>query len=261
MMEVLLAHKGLDVRVGIIIQARTGSTRLPNKVLMDFHEGKTILEIIIDSLKSKFQQYPTILATSVAKSDDVLSEIAIKHSIAFFQGSENNVLQRFIEAAKKYDLTHVVRVCADNPFLNMNAIENLINNIDSKDIDYVSYSNHEGIPVIKTHLGLFAEVVSLKALITANELQTELIYKEHVTNYIYEHADKFNIKLLSAPAVVYKRSDIRLTLDDSDDFANLAGLYTRIFRQKEDLSYLVNVIDSDERVKANMIKNIKKYTK
>jgi len=244
------SKKNMDgIRIGLIIQARTGSTRLPNKILMDFYEGQSILGIILKNIKETFSQYPIILATSTSDSDAVLGEVASLHSIEFFQGSENN-----------FKLTHVVRICSDNPFLSMNAIKDLIDTLD-EETDYTSYSNHQGTPVIKTHIGLFAEIVSVKALVLADKLQNELLYQEHVTNYIYGNPDRFNVKLLPSPAVVYERDDIRLTLDDSDDFTNLSEIYSRSLQQKDDLPFLVSIIDADGAVKEKMIKNIKKYTK
>lgn len=248
-------------KIGIIIQARTGSTRLPNKVLKKFYRDKGILEIIIDDLKRYFKDYPIVLATSTAAADEVFKEVALKHDIIFFQGSENNVLLRFIEASRKNDFTHIIRVCSDNPFLNMHALKSLATFSESDDFDYLSYSNHQGIPTIKTHIGLFAEMVSFKALVLANQLQDKSIYQEHVTNFIYEHPEMFNIKLLNSPEVVFYRDDIRLTLDDLDDFNNLSSLYSRVFEKKEDLEYLLKVIDSDDSVREKMVTNIKKYTK
>lgn len=249
------------LKICIIVQARTGSKRLPNKILKDFYDQKSILDLIVDKLIINFSNYPIILATSDSKNDNILVDFAKRKKILFFQGNESNVLLRFINSVKDLNFTHIIRICSDNPFLNMISIQKLIDNIDNVDLDYISYVNSKGIPVIKTHIGLFTEIVSVKSLKKANELQNMKIYQEHVTNYIYGNPDIFKLKFLNSPDVVYDRDDIRLTLDDSTDFDNLVELYSKTNQNYQDLSYLVNVIDSNDSIKNKMIRNIKKYTK
>jgi spore coat polysaccharide biosynthesis protein SpsF len=249
------------LKICIVIQARTGSKRLPDKVLKNFYNQKSILDLIVEKLIINFSNYPIILATSDCKNDSVLVDFAKKKNILYFQGNESNVLLRFIDSVKDYDFTHIIRICSDNPFLNMYAIQNLIDNLDSEDLDYISYENAKGIPVIKTHLGLFAEIVSVKSLKKANELQNMQIYQEHVTNYIYGNPEIFKVKFLSSPEIVHKRDDIRLTLDDLEDFENLENLYSKTFENHQDLFLLIKAIDANQTIKDKMINNIKKYTK
>lgn len=253
--------KEKDIKLGIVIQARTGSSRLPNKILMNFYEDKSILDILIEKLKSKFSIYPIILASSTNSNDNILSEFAVKYNIDFYQGSEENVLSRFVEVGINKKLTHLLRICSDNPFLNMNAISNLIEKLDDPKNDYLSYSNYLDVPVIKTHIGLFAEIVSLQALLKASNLQNESIYQEHVTNFIYSNPQIFNVKLLNSPSEVYSREDIRLTLDDKEDFDNLASLYKDINDNQDNIGFIIDFIDSNEKYKLKMINNIQKYSK
>lgn len=254
-------EKKKDITIGIVIQARTGSSRLRNKILINFHEDKSILDILIEKLKSKFSNYPIILASSVNENDKILLNFAVKYDIDFYQGSEDNVLSRFVEVGLNNGLTHLVRICSDNPFLHIDSISNLIKELDDSKIDYLSYSNHLDIPVIKTHIGLFAEIVSLKALVKASDLQNESIYQEHVTNFIYTNPQIFNVKLLDSPPEVYLRDDIRLTLDDKEDFDNLASLYESTNGNQDNISFLIDFIDSNEKYKVKMINNIQKYSK
>lgn len=255
-------EKYKDIKLGIVIQARTGSSRLPNKILMRFYKDKSILDILIEKLKYRFSTYPIILASSTNFNDNILSEFAVKHHIDFYQGSEENVLSRFVEVGLEKNLTHLVRICSDNPFLNMDSIAYLIKELEGQPkLDYLSYCNYLKIPVIKTHVGLFAEIVSLKALIKVSELQNESIFQEHVTNFIYLNPENFNVKLVDSPSEVYLREDIRLTLDDKEDFDNLASLYLETNENHNKISFLIDFIDSNEKYKYKMINNIKKYSK
>ena len=99
-----------------IIQARTGSTRLPEKVLFKI-KGKSILEIVIDRLKKSKKINQIILATTRKTEDKKLIRIAKKKNIDFFRGEDENVLKRYYSCSKKYKPDIIVRVTADCPLV------------------------------------------------------------------------------------------------------------------------------------------------
>lgn len=101
----------------IIIQARTGSTRLPQKMILPFYESEGIFSLILKRLTSIIDKNNIILATSTNENNDVLTDIAKEYGVNYFRGSENDVLQRFIDAANEFNAKKIIRVCADNPFL------------------------------------------------------------------------------------------------------------------------------------------------
>lgn len=249
------------MKLGVIIQARVNSTRLPKKILLEFYKEKTILDVLITKLKL-LKNYPIILATSDNVADLVLENVANKHAIKIFYGSEQNVLDRFIRAGQKFNLDAIIRICSDNPFLDFESIKKLIYCYEKMDnLDYCSFVNYFRIPAIKTHLGLFAEIVSLKALKKTKSLTSEQKYVEHVTNYIYEHPDLFNIHLEPMPVEVYKRRDLRFTLDDRNDFDRLKRIYQLYIEENLSIIQLIDFVDSDIKLLEGMNKNIKKYTK
>jgi len=248
-------------KILIILQARTSSSRLPNKVLKNFWKGKSVLEILIDELKEFFLDIPIVVATTINSADSRIVDLSKSKDVIVYRGSENNVLSRFVDIVDSSDYTHVIRVCTDNPFLNMSSIKDLIDQLVDLDIDYLSYVNTDGTPVIKTHYGLFAEIVSTRALIISNKMQNEQIYQEHVTNYIYGNPELFNVKYLQLPKCLDGRNDIRFTLDDNIDFNNLTQLYKNTFDFKDSIERLTEYIDINTTYKDFMITNIKKYTK
>src|SRR5690606_1372797 len=135
-------------------------------------------------------------------------------------------------------------------------IEQLIEISNSKNrLDYCSFKNIDDIPVIKTHLGLFAEIVSTESLIKASKECDSYYYREHVTNYIYLHPEKFNVYLESAPAIVFNRKDLRFTIDDKDDFDNLSILYEYYIKNDSNISKTIEYIDTNSMFKNKMIKN------
>jgi spore coat polysaccharide biosynthesis protein SpsF len=252
------------IKIGVIVQARTGSTRLPNKVLKPFFQDKTILDILFERLALSEHKLPVILATSNKQKDNILKEVAFKHGVYFYQGDEENVLKRFVDASKEHNFDFVVRICADNPFLHLKSIDLLVKMfLADTSLNYLSFCDENGTPVMKTHYGLFGEVVSVSSLKRALAINKSGFYCEHVTNYIYENSDIFKVKLLPVPDKLLKRNDIRLTIDTLDDFENLQDLYhfTVGFDQDVNIEHLINNIDKQPGLLDKMKLSIKANSK
>lgn len=214
------------------MQARTGSTRLSHKTLLPFHGDKGIFEVLAENFRSVFGSDRLVLATTVNPGDDVLVEIATRLGIRVYRGSEANVLERFVRAAETFKAEVIVRVCADNPFLLPSLAAELLESFDAASCDYLSYQD-QNIPVIKTHWGLFTEVVTLHALQKVMRSTEEPLYREHVTNFIYTHPEKFNVQLLPLPGVFNGRSGYRFTLDTTADFVVLRELFGNLHAQHQ----------------------------
>lgn len=249
----------MKVNNKIIIQARTGSTRLPNKMLLPFFNDRTILEILIERLIKSFGNENIILATTNNKLDDSLEEVAKQKDIICFRGDEQNVLKRFIDCAEKFEAGGIIRVCADNPFLDIKLMSDLVAFAAEKKYDYVSYKVNN-LPAIKTHYGFFTEYVSLKALKKVAELTTDKFYQEHVTNYIYTNPEGFSIEWLSAPESIAANSDVRLTVDTEEDFEICKSIYSEL---KSDFCYknILELINVNPELQNKMSSQIKKNGK
>lgn len=218
---------------GIIVQARMASTRLPGKVLKPFAKG-TILQIITEKLHQQLPGYPLIIATSTNEKDNAIEQFAFKNDFLLFRGEEKDVLKRFIDAAKNFKLQHIIRVCADNPFLDIDLIKSMINvYTQHASAEYISFRTSDNTPAMQTHFGFFAEIVSLKALQKIHQLTTLATYREHVTNYIYKHPSKFNIRWLTMPEFCNRNSkQIRLTIDTEVDFKNATKIHQALVRRQ-----------------------------
>lgn len=236
----------------IIIQARTGSTRLPQKMVKPFFGDKTVLDILIERLKTIDNQYISdiIVATSDCPKDDAIEKVGRYHNINVFRGSENDVLQRFIDAAEKNNADKIIRVCADNVFLDTKALTSLAAIIDVSDFDYISYQTKDGTPSILTHFGFLAEGVKLSALKDVAERTNESIFHEHVTNRIHSAPDVYKVKLFPIEDVIpdlERHKDLRLTLDTKEDFEVQQKIYADLndmkssFAPEEIMKYLDKV--------------------
>lgn len=202
---------------GIIIQARLGSTRFPKKILKKFGND-TILSFLINRLL--VLNIPVVVATTVNKEDDELCEYLISKNISFYRGSEENVLQRFIETANFYEFDKIIRICSDSPLIDVNKLLDLLKVSEDNNFDYLSYS-YQSLPTVLCHFGVFTEIVKRCALIRLNEMYDLSDYNEHVTFGLYKNPDLFNIRLIPLPEFYSKYEKIRLTLDTESDYINL----------------------------------------
>lgn len=246
------------MNLAFIIQARLGSTRLPNKILLPFYKGKCIFDLLLEKLSS-IENVTCIVATSSSPENNQLEDICKRYNIPCFRGDETDVLKRFIDAAQFFCIDSIIRICSDNPFLNIPMIKELIQVSQSTDEDYISYSIN-GIPSIKTHYGLWAEYVTLDALLKIQSLTSEPIYHEHVTNYIYTHPDQFRIKWLQVPTFIPNNNQIRLTIDTMQDF-NVAK---KIYESVDDVNSLCSIFDyvhSHPEIAKSMAEQIKENEK
>ena len=247
-----------------ILQARVGSSRLPDKMILPFYEGKSIFELLLQKLIFHFHTENVILATSENRENDILETIATSKNIKTYRGFENDVLNRFIEAAEHFDVKNIIRVCCDNPFLDINEIYRLIFASENDNcVDYISFKVDD-IPSIKTHFGFWTEFVTLETLKKVNTITSEKIYHEHVTNYIYENPQLFNIKLLDTTNILSNRKNIRLTLDTINDFHILSEIYFFLKKKYSDhfgINEIIEFLDENSFYKSEMEKQIKNNEK
>mgnify|MGYP006191043849 FL=1 len=251
----------MNKSIAFFIQARTGSTRLPNKVLLPFDNENSILGILIQQLQTHFHQIPLVVCTSTATNDDAIVTFCENLNVTCFRGSENNVLERFIAAAKHFETEVVIRICADNPFLDIGFIAELLEFYDENPkADYWSFKNAADVPAIKTHFGFFAEIVTAKALEKVSELTNDSLYTEHVTNFIYSNTF-FSSQLKVMPDFLKHRNDLRFTIDDTTDFELLKEVFQFHKKNKYNIEKTILWVEKNPLLLNNMVANIKKYSK
>ena len=250
------------MNIGIIIQARLGSTRLPKKILKPFHKGKCILDIILDTLHQASSDAKVIVATTTDRSNDALVEHLKQNGELYYRGSENDVLDRFIKAAEQYEVDGIVRICSDNPFLDLKGLQTLIAIAEDSDADYIGFKIN-GLPSIKTHFGFWGEFVTLDALKKVAASTDDLPAHEHVTIHIYSHPEEYRCEWIDCPDFIQGRNDIRLTVDTQEDFENAQQVYADLTKTKHNfgLEEIVSYIDEHEEMKASMRRIITQNTK
>jgi len=213
--------------IGAIIQARMSSTRLPGKMAKNV-QGRTLLEWVILRAKKIKNVDKVVLATTVKKDDDVLEGIAKQNRILVFRGSDDDVLDRFYQTAKRFNLNSIVRITGDCPVLDVKIAQVVIDFYlkNRKKFDYVSNSHPPTFPD-----GLDVEVFSFAALEKSWHKAKLKSEREHVTPYIVNHPEIFRIYN------VYKKgkdlSALRLTLDEQNDLILIRKIYRALCPKKE----------------------------
>ncbi|WNM20223.1 cytidylyltransferase domain-containing protein [Flavobacterium capsici] len=249
-----------------IIQARMGSSRLPNKMMLPFYDNKGILELLIEKINqfNNSNRYKIILATSTNHRDNQLAEIAQNNGLLVYKGSEEDVLARFVGAAETFGVDKIIRVCADNPFLDVNELERILTLVNEhEDYDYISFQIN-GIPSIKTHFGFWVEFTRIEALKKVASLTNDKFYHEHVTNFIYENPNLFKIKWINTMESLNQRKDIRMTMDTMEDYNNLKELYKQLYfeyKRIPSLEKIISYVDQNTIFKQKMITEINNNSK
>jgi len=225
-----------------IIQARTGSSRLPNKVLAELANKNSMLYYVIQRCQQSRLTNKVVVATSVLQRDDPVEEIAKSIGVNVYRGSENDVLQRYLEAASQENADPIIRITGDCPLVDPAIIDQVLDCYFHESVDYVS----NNISVHGFPRGMDCEVVSYSSLQRVmNETSEEDVhYREHATNYIYGHPELFKIFLLDPPDY-FKRYDVRLCVDEETDL-ELVRYICEHFYPKEDFT-LAEIIDFLDR--------------
>ncbi len=201
-----------------IIQARLGSTRLPYKMMLSLH-GKPIIEWVIRRVQNSKLLDDIIVAIPISEDNDLLAKYITELGVKVSRGSESNVLNRFYESVKDKDATHIVRICADNPLIDGNEIDNLINFYRENSCDYAY--NH--IPKDNFYPdGLGAEIISFDLLKYMNEVVTSQHHKEHCLSYIWDNQDRYTIKTFNPLDKELHYPQMKFDVDTFDDYHKLA---------------------------------------
>ena len=195
---------------GCIIQARVGSTRLPGKVLMNIDDNNPLLYYVVKQLQYAKRIDTIIIATTTLEEDNKIVEFSHKIGINCFRGSPKDVLDRYYQCAKEFSLSTIVRVTADNPFIDPTIVDQVIEKFNSNSYDYVT--NH--IPRTFPQ-GTETEVFSFKALKLAWNGAQKSSEREHVTPYFYNNPHKFRIFVVRHSKDL---SYLRWTVDNQDDY-------------------------------------------
>lgn len=219
-------------RTILILQARTGSSRLPYKVLMPL-QGIPILSHCIRRLIKIHPDVPVIVATSNLPRDDLIVNLAKNEEVNYYRGSESDVLDRYYKAARKFNARYIVRATGDNPFVDGIEGRKLIKEMLTGKWDYINMTeqvNGKSLPI-----GVGLEAFSFTALQESWEKGLNQYHREHVNEYVLENQKYFNVYFMPChPENSFP--ELRLTIDTEKDILFIKEMLNEINRPALSLS-------------------------
>lgn len=214
-------------KIAATVEARYASTRLPGKTLLKIL-GKPALELMIERLKMCKRVEQIVIATSVNPDCQPIEDLAKRLGVGVFRGSEDDVLDRVLRAAKKYNAEVIVETTGDEILIDPKLIDEAIDYYFANNFDYVSNILDRRYP-----RGLDTQVFSVKVLDDVAKLTKDPADRENVSLYIYEHPERFKLGGIKAPPEL-DHPEWRWTLDTQDDLNFIREVYERLYYKKND---------------------------
>jgi spore coat polysaccharide biosynthesis protein SpsF len=198
------------------------STRLPNKVMLPIL-GRPMLELMIERLRRARLLDGIVIATSTDPSCQVIEELACRLRVGCYRGSEDDVLDRVLQAARSARAGVIVETTGDCPLLDPEVVDRVIEAFQSQQVDYCSNILERTYP-----RGMDVQVFPVRVLEEVARLTQDPVDREHVSLYIYEHPERFSLRNV-ASGLRQRYWDLRLTVDTAEDFALIRGIYEELY--------------------------------
>jgi len=224
------------MKIGAIVQARMRSTRLPGKVLLEA-AGRTLLEHLIERLQTSNYLDLTIIATSTEPQDDVIAALCTRRGFNLFRGSENDVLDRYYQAARHFQLETVVRITSDCPLIDPGLVDSMIDFFLAHPGQYDLVTNRHPLTFPD---GLDVDIMPLSSLEVAWAKATEPAQREHTIPYFWQAG--MRVYNYQNPLNLFQKH--RWTLDYPEDYSLIKAIYEALyqpgvsFRMTDILNYL-----------------------
>jgi len=221
------------------IEARMSSSRLPGKVLKPIL-GRPNLELLIERLRLARGLNDVVVATTTNPADDAIEALARTLGVRCYRGSEDDVLDRVLQAAKSVNADVIVEITGDCPLIDPGVVDQLVDRYLSNKFDYVANTLHRTFP-----RGLDTQVFATRTLEEVWSLTQDPADREHVSLYIYEHPERFSLHNVES-VLPEKHWQHRLTVDTPEDFALIETIFERLYPQNPAFT-LHDVIDILEK--------------
>ena len=231
-----------SLKIVTVIQARTGSSRLPNKILLPL-AGAPLLYRMFERVAASKLSGTIVIATTTDNSDDKVVDICNQYGIKFYRGHQTDLLDRHYQTAKLFNADAVVKIPSDCPLIDPDVIDEVINYfiIHSDKYDYVSNLHPATFPD-----GNDVEIMSINALEIAWSKAINELEREHTTPYLWENPEIFRIgNVIWKTGLDYSMS-YRFTIDYEKDYNFIKQVYDELYPINRIFS-LQNILDLLDR--------------
>lgn len=239
--------KSSFIKIVTVIQARTGSTRLPDKIFMPL-AGRPLLLSMIQRVQNSNRAGQIVVATTTEQDDDKVEELCTFSNINLYRGHPTDLLDRHFKAALEYNADAVVKIPSDCPLIDPNIIDRVIeyylNNIAK--YDYVSNLHPATYPD-----GNDVEIFSMPSLKAAWENAARDLEREHTTPYFWENPDKFRIGNVEWETGLDYSMSHRFTIDYMEDYLFIKAVYDELYdsNPKFSLSDILELLERKPEIK------------
>ncbi len=235
------------INIVTVIQARTGSSRLPNKILLSLSNAPLLYRMYERVAASKLKG-TIVIATTTDKSDDKVEELCTEYNLNCYRGHPTDLVDRHYQAAKLFNADAVVKIPSDCPLIDTNVIDKVLNYYMENLIyfDYVSNLHPATYPD-----GNDVEVMSMKALHNAWNYSKREFEREHTTPYLWENPDKFRIgNVVWETGLDYSMSH-RFTIDYEKDYNFIKQVYDELYpiNNKFTLKDILDLLERKPEIK------------
>lgn len=226
-------------KIGVIIEARTSSSRLPNKVMLEV-EGKPMLQHMVERLFLAEIPECVIIATTKNSADDPIERLGLELGCKVYRGSEHDVLTRVLEAATENEIEIIVETPGDCPCIDPEILDDVISAYLNAGIDYVSNNLRPTYCA-----GMDVQVFSTEVLSRVSRMTADPVDREHVSLFIYRNPEIFSTMNVEAPEHL-RFPEIKLLLDTKEDFQLISEVY-KILYKKNRIFLAKDIIDLFEK--------------
>jgi len=204
------------------IEARMTSSRLPGKVLAPA-QGKPMLELMVERLCRVPSLDGIVVATTTNDCDDPIEKLADRLGVGCWRGSEDDVLERILNAAHAHDIDVIVELTGDCPLIDPAIVEDVIQAYRTVGADYCANVLERSYPI-----GMDTQVFARDILDDVARRTGDPKDHEHVSLYIYRHPELYRLHNLRAPAD-FDYPDLRLTLDTPEDLRVITAIFDALY--------------------------------
>ncbi len=236
-----------NLNIVTVIQARTSSSRLPNKILLPLADEPLLYRMYQRVASSKLKG-TIVIATSTDHTDDVVEDLCAKFGMNCYRGNLSDLLDRHYQAAKLFNAEAVVKIPSDCPVIDPQIIEKVIKYYldNTNRFDYVSNLHPPTYPD-----GNDVEIMSFKVLEDAWHNAKKNFEREHTTPYFWENPDKFKIGNVEWETGLDYSMTHRFTIDYQKDYNFLKKIYDELYPEKNNftLKDILNLLEKKPEIK------------
>lgn len=227
----------------IFVQARMSSSRLPGKVVEDIL-GKPMILRQLERLRNANRDIDIVCVTSTDPKDNLIEKVCHENNFNCFRGSLDNVLDRYIAAAEFNKVENIIRIGGDDPLVDVDQINILINEHKKTDADFLFTSHKNGWP-----LGCVAELISVKELQKMSSKTVDPLYLEHIIPWFHHNAGDYKYVPVNSPSHL-RRPSYYFTVDYPEDLELIKSIFGKLIELGDFFSFndVIKLCDNNPEI-------------